>query len=75
MLSQFPVLLEGASDFRLWAHLGGAVERGAAPLVERKRVLASLLTKVGTTTPRLLYNEHFDDGAALFAHAGALRAS
>jgi bifunctional non-homologous end joining protein LigD len=41
-------------------------------LVERKRVLASLLTEAAANAPRILYSEHFENGTALFAHAGAL---
>jgi bifunctional non-homologous end joining protein LigD len=43
-----------------------------APLIERKRVLQSVLAKNGTKAPRVLYSEHFDDGAALYAHASNL---
>ncbi len=44
----------------------------AAPLVERKRVLAALLSEAETTVPRTLYSEHFADGADLFARASAM---
>jgi bifunctional non-homologous end joining protein LigD len=44
----------------------------AAPLVERKRVLASLLSEAGAAVPRILYSEHFVDGADLFARASAM---
>jgi bifunctional non-homologous end joining protein LigD len=40
--------------------------------VERKRVLASLLSEAGTNVPRILYSEHFVDGADLFARASAM---
>jgi bifunctional non-homologous end joining protein LigD len=48
------------------------LDKRAAPLIERKRVLQSLLSKAGTTTPRILYSEHFQDGADLYARAGAM---
>jgi bifunctional non-homologous end joining protein LigD len=44
----------------------------AAPLVERKRVLQSLLAKAAATAPRILYSEHFQDGADLYARASAM---
>ena len=49
----FDVLYLDGSDLR------------AAPLVERKRVLASLLSEAGTNVPRIVYSEHFADGADL----------
>jgi bifunctional non-homologous end joining protein LigD len=52
-------------------HLDGYDLR-AAPLIERKRVLQSVLAKAGATAPRIIYSEHFDDGAALYAHASNL---
>ena len=52
-------------------HLDGFDTR-VAPLLERKRVLASLLTEAGTNAPRVLYSEHFEDGADLYARAGAM---
>ena len=39
----------------------------AAPLIERKRVLSQFLTEA--SPDRILYSEHFDDGAALFQQA------
>jgi bifunctional non-homologous end joining protein LigD len=44
----------------------------AAPLVERKGVLQSLLSKVAATAPRILYSEHFQKGADLYARASAM---
>jgi bifunctional non-homologous end joining protein LigD len=35
-------------------------------------VLQSILAKNGTNAPRVPYSEHFDDGAALYAHASNL---
>jgi bifunctional non-homologous end joining protein LigD len=52
-------------------HLDGRDMR-RAPLVERKRGLQSLLSRSSATTPRVLYSEHFEDGAALYAQAGAM---
>ena len=49
-------------------HLDGFDTR-AAPLIERKRVLQSFLAEAGTTAPRILYSEHFEDGADLYARA------
>jgi bifunctional non-homologous end joining protein LigD len=52
-------------------HLDG-LDRRAAPLVERKRSLASLLAEARPNAPRILYSEHFEDGADLYARAGAM---
>jgi bifunctional non-homologous end joining protein LigD len=41
----------------------------AAPLIERKRALQSVLSKAGATAPRVLYSEHFEDGPELYARA------
>lgn len=49
-------------------HLDGFDTR-PAPLIERKRVLQSFLTEAQGSAPRVLYSEHFEDGAALYAHA------
>src|SRR5712691_10793083 len=49
-------------------HLDGFDTR-AAPLIERKRVLQSFLVEADTTAPRVLYSEHFVDGADLYARA------
>jgi bifunctional non-homologous end joining protein LigD len=49
-------------------HLDGFDTR-AAPLIERKRVLQSFLVEADTTAPRVLYSEHFEDGADLYARA------
>jgi bifunctional non-homologous end joining protein LigD len=52
-------------------HLDGHDAR-SAPLIERKRVLQSVLIESGTMAPRVLYSEHFDDGAALYTQATGL---
>ena len=52
-------------------HLDGFDTR-AAPPIERKRVLQSFLAEAGTTAPRVLYSEHFEDGADLYARAIAM---
>jgi bifunctional non-homologous end joining protein LigD len=52
-------------------HLDGFDIR-AAPLVERKRVLQSFLAEARATAPRVLYSDHFEDGADLYARAIAL---
>ena len=49
-------------------HLDGFDTR-AAPLTERKRVLQSFLAEADTRAPRVLYSEHFEDGADLYARA------
>jgi bifunctional non-homologous end joining protein LigD len=49
-------------------HLDGFDTR-AAPLIERKRVLQSFLTE---SAPGVIYSEHFEDGAALYAQAAKL---
>ena len=49
-------------------HLDGFDTR-AASLIERKRVLQSFLAEAETKTPRVLYSEHFVDGADLYARA------
>jgi bifunctional non-homologous end joining protein LigD len=52
-------------------HLDGLDTR-AAPLLERKRVLQSVLGDAGTSAPRLLYTEHFEDGADLYERVSAM---
>jgi bifunctional non-homologous end joining protein LigD len=52
-------------------HLDGCDTR-PAPLLERKRVLQSILVEAGTSTPRLLYSNHFEDGADLYARVSAM---
>jgi bifunctional non-homologous end joining protein LigD len=52
-------------------HLDGFDTR-AAPLIERKRVLQAFVTEAGASAPRILYSEHFEDGAALYAQAAKL---
>jgi ATP dependent DNA ligase-like protein len=52
-------------------HLDGRDTR-PAPLIERKRVLQSVLDDTGTRTPRLLYSEHFEDGAGLYERVSAM---
>lgn len=42
----------------------------ALPLLERKKILATFLEK--SKIERIMYSEHFDDGAALFKLAGEL---
>ena len=49
-------------------HLDGFDPR-AAPLAERKRVLASFLAEAAATAPRVIYSEHFEDGGDLYARA------
>ena len=49
-----------------------AFDTRAAPLIERKRMLQSLLAEAGATAPRVLYIEHFEDGESLYARAGAM---
>src|SRR5439155_5038763 len=49
-------------------HLDGFDTR-AAPLIDRKRVLQGFLTEAQASAPRVLYSEHFEDGAALYARA------
>ena len=49
-------------------YLDGVDIRGA-PLIDRKGSLQSLLLKAGDVAPRILYSEHFDDGADLYARA------
>jgi bifunctional non-homologous end joining protein LigD len=45
-------------------HLDGFDTR-AAPLMERKRVLQAFLAEANGNAPRVLYCEHFQDGAVL----------
>jgi bifunctional non-homologous end joining protein LigD len=52
-------------------HIDGFDAR-AAPLVERKRVLEALLSQAHTTAARVLYSEHFDDGAKLYSRVSAM---
>jgi bifunctional non-homologous end joining protein LigD len=49
-------------------HLDGFDTR-AAPLIERKRVLQSFLAEAGASAPRVIYSEHFEDGADLYGRA------
>jgi bifunctional non-homologous end joining protein LigD len=42
-----------------------------APLLERKRLLRSLLSE--RRTQRIFYSEHFEDGKALYAHATEMK--
>ena len=49
-------------------HLDGFDTR-AAPLIERKRVLQSFLAEAGRSVPRVIYSEHFEDGAGLYRRA------
>jgi bifunctional non-homologous end joining protein LigD len=49
-------------------HLDGFDTR-AAPLIERKRVLQSFLAETGRSAPRVIYSEHFQDGADLYRRA------
>src|SRR6266481_234708 len=49
-----------------------AFDTRAAPLIERKRVLQSLVSKAGATTPRILFSEHFEDGADLYERASGM---
>jgi bifunctional non-homologous end joining protein LigD len=43
-----------------------------ASLIDRKRALKSILSEAGATAPRILYSEHFKDGADLYARASAM---
>jgi bifunctional non-homologous end joining protein LigD len=52
-------------------HLDGFDTRHA-PLIERKRALQSFLAEAQGSMPRVLYSEHFEDGAALYAQAAKL---
>jgi bifunctional non-homologous end joining protein LigD len=52
-------------------HLDGFDTR-ASPLIERKRVLQALLSETRRRAPRVLYSEHFDDGAKLYARVSAM---
>ena len=52
-------------------HLDGFDTRNA-PLIERKRVLQSLLSQARDTAPRVLYSEHFENGPDLYARAGGM---
>src|SRR6266702_1699085 len=49
-------------------HLDGFDTR-PAPLIERKRVLQGFLAEAQASASRVLYGEHFEDGAALYAQA------
>jgi bifunctional non-homologous end joining protein LigD len=49
-------------------HLDGFDTR-AAPLIERKRLLRSFLAEAGASAPRVIYSEHFEDGADLYRRA------
>ena|SRR5437667_6464060 len=51
-------------------HLDGFDTR-AAPLIERKRALQAFLTEASASAPRVMYSEHLEDGAALYARAPA----
>jgi bifunctional non-homologous end joining protein LigD len=52
-------------------HLDGLDTRPAA-LIERKRALRSVLDDGGASAPRLLYSEHFEDGADLYKRVSAM---
>jgi bifunctional non-homologous end joining protein LigD len=52
-------------------HLDGFDVR-AAPLIERKRVLQAFLAEANGRAARVLYTEHFEDGAALYEAVCAL---
>jgi bifunctional non-homologous end joining protein LigD len=52
-------------------HLDGFDTR-AGPLIERKRVLQASLAETNGNAPRVLYCEHFQDGAALYDAVCAL---
>ena len=52
-------------------HLDGFDTR-PAPLIERKRALQTFLTEAQGSASRVLYSEHFEDGAALYAQAAEL---
>jgi bifunctional non-homologous end joining protein LigD len=53
-------------------HLDGFDTR-AAPLIERKRVLQSFLAEARRTpSSRVLFSDHFENGAALFAKVSAM---
>jgi bifunctional non-homologous end joining protein LigD len=41
----------------------------AAPLIERKRALQSIMSAAREKAPRILFTEHFTDGAGLYEHA------
>jgi bifunctional non-homologous end joining protein LigD len=43
-----------------------------ASLIDRKRALKSILSEAGLAAPRILYSEHFKDGADLYARASAM---
>jgi bifunctional non-homologous end joining protein LigD len=49
-------------------HLDGFDTRAAA-LIDRKRVLQSFLAEAGRSAPRVIYSEHFEDGADLYRRA------
>jgi bifunctional non-homologous end joining protein LigD len=51
-------------------HLDGFDTR-PAPLLERKRLLQSLLSE--HRAQRIFYSEHFEDGKALYAHATEMK--
>jgi bifunctional non-homologous end joining protein LigD len=53
-------------------HLDGFDTR-AAQLVERKRVLEAFIKEAATTAPGVIYSEHFEDGADLYARARRLK--
>jgi bifunctional non-homologous end joining protein LigD len=52
-------------------HLDGFDLR-SAPLIERKRVLQSFVAEANGRAPRVLYTDHFEDGAALYRAVCAL---
>ena len=52
-------------------YLDGFDVRGA-PLIERKRMLQSFLAETNGKVSRVLYTEHFEDGAALYEAVCAL---
>jgi bifunctional non-homologous end joining protein LigD len=52
-------------------HLDG-IDTRSMLLAERKRALASLLSEGRAKAPRILYSEHFEDGAALYTQASEM---
>ena len=52
-------------------HLDG-LETRPATLIERKCLLQSVLGDAGTSASRLLYSEHFEDGADLYERVSAM---
>jgi bifunctional non-homologous end joining protein LigD len=52
-------------------HLDGHDTR-AASLADRKRALKAVLTETGPKAPRVLYSEHFEDGADLYGRVSGM---